>query len=76
MISENEFLNCIRKITGSNLDYNIEMKLNNYEEFDSLDLMSISAWVSDTYDLELPVSELQNMENLKELFEAIANKSL
>lgn len=74
-MSENEFLNKIKNITGSTLEYNVEMKLNNYEEFDSLDLMSISAWLSDSYSLEISVLELQNMENLKELFDVITNKS-
>jgi acyl carrier protein len=61
---ELDFLNQVKQITETQLNITIDADLNNQEHFDSLALMSIAAWVSDNYNLNINVLDLQKIGTL------------
>jgi acyl carrier protein len=70
-LSELDFLSQIKKITEIESDLTLDTNLTNIDEFDSLALMSISAWFTDTFNINVNVSDLQKLQNLNSLYKLI-----
>ena len=70
-LSELDFLSQIKKITEIESDLTLDTNLTNIDEFDSLALMSISAWFTDTFNINVNVSDLQKLQNLNNLYKLI-----
>jgi acyl carrier protein len=70
-LSELDFLSQIKKITEIESDLTLDTNLTNINEFDSLALMSISAWFTDTFNINVNVSDLQKLQNLNSLYKLI-----
>ena len=70
-LSEEDFMSQIKKITEVDESLTLEMSLNNLELFDSLALMSIAAWYSDTYKKYMSVSELEKLDTLFNLYKLV-----
>ncbi len=66
-ISEEEFLNQLENITETKL-LSLDLKLNNNSLFDSLSLMTIAAWISDNFNINIKVADLEKMNDLNELY--------
>ncbi len=74
-MQESDFLNKIKQISEVQVNLEFDNELNNQELFDSLALMSIAAWVSDTFNININVSELEKIGTLDKLYQFILNKS-
>ena len=70
-LSELDFLSQIKKITEIESDLTLDTNLTNIDEFDSLALMSISAWFTDTFNINVNVSDLLKLQNLNNLYKLI-----
>jgi acyl carrier protein len=73
-MQELDFLNQIKQISEVQVNLTFDNELNNQELFDSLALMSIAAWVSDTFDININVSELEKIGTLDKLYQFILKK--
>jgi acyl carrier protein len=65
--TEIDFLNHLTKITEVNINLTLDTKLNNTEIFDSLALMSIAAWCSDTLKKNISVTDLEKIDTIDDL---------
>jgi acyl carrier protein len=70
-LSELDFLSQIKKITEIESHLTLDTNLTNLDEFDSLALMSISAWFTDTFNINVNVSDLQKIQTLENLYKLI-----
>ena len=70
-LSELDFLSQIKKITEIESNLTLDTNLNDLEEFDSLAFMSISAWFTDTFNINVNVSDLQKIQTLDNLYKLI-----
>ena len=70
-LSELDFLSQIKKITEIESDLTLDTNLTNIDEFDSLALMSISACFTDTFNINVNVSDLQKLQNLNNFYKLI-----
>ena len=69
-LSELDFLSQIKKITEIESNLTLDTNLNDLE-FDSLAFMSISAWFTDTFNINVNVSDLQKIQTLDNLYKLI-----
>ena len=67
-ISEKTFLEQLTKITETTSQLNFETSLSSNEIFDSLSLMSIAAWISDNFNKNIKVSDLEKLSDLRQLY--------
>lgn len=70
-LTESEFLKQLKKITEVETELTLATNLNNLEIFDSLALMSIAAWFTDNYRININVTDLEKLGSLSNLYKLI-----
>lgn len=62
------FIEKMKILLECDQEINLNCRFSDFDAYDSLTLMSISAWLSDEYKIEISVDELEKLEKLNDLY--------
>ena len=72
-IDKKYFLAKLKEIIDVDFEVELNMKFSEIENVDSLTYMTISAWISDKFEIKITVLEIEKMTTLEDLYNFLNN---
>jgi acyl carrier protein len=72
-IDKKYFLAKLKEIIDVDFEVEFNMKFSEIENVDSLTYMTISAWISDKFEIKITVLEIEKMTTIEDLYNFLNN---
>lgn len=72
-IDKKYFLAKLKEIIDVDFEVELNMKFSEIENVDSLTYMTISAWISDKFEIKITVLEIEKMTTIEDLYNFLNN---
>lgn len=72
-IEKKYFLAKLKEIIDVDFEVELNMKISEIENVDSLTYMTISAWISDKFEIKITVLEIEKMTTIEDLYNFLNN---
>lgn len=75
-MNKEKFIELMKETIEIENDVNLNDKFREYEEWDSLAVLSVLAMINDEYDIIIPRTEFENALTVQDLWDIIQNKKI